>query len=26
VLNLSVCSPANCIVKKTPLDVTVTVQ
>jgi len=26
VLNLSVCSPANCIVKKTPLDVTISVQ
>jgi hypothetical protein len=26
VLNLSVCSPASCIVQKAPLDVTVTVQ
>jgi hypothetical protein len=26
VLNLSVCSPASCIVQKAPLDVTITVQ
>lgn len=26
VLNLSVCSPANCIVQKAPLDLSVTVQ